>query len=64
MPNNLIKVSNPSVAEQLKALGFSYIKEFVNKSDVYVFMATDDLLAYLKQNYNKCDFFMTDKLHF
>lgn len=64
MKKNLIKVSNPSAAEKLKSLGFSYIKEQINKIDIYVFTTSSELLEVLNKNYNKSDFFFDNKLHF
>ena len=64
MPNNLIKISNLSVVEKLKSLGFSYIKERINKSDMFVFTASPEILEFLNKNYNKSDFFFDNKLHF
>ena len=64
MEKNLIKISSSSVAEKLKALGFSYIKEQINKTDIYVFTTSAELLNVLNKNYNKSDFFFDNKLHF
>lgn len=64
MSNNLIKLSNLSVANELKSLGFSYIKEQINKQDIFVFTYSPALLEFLNKNYSKSDFFFDNKLHF
>lgn len=60
----LIKMINPNKANQLAALGFSYITEQINNQKVFVFEATADIEKYLQSNFDKNDFIMESKLRF
>lgn len=61
---NLIKVLNPETAKELAGLGFSYIKEQINKQDVYIFQGTPELIAHMSKNYSNKDYIKENKLSF
>jgi len=64
MKQKLIKVINPNKANDLVALGFSYIKEKINNQDVYVFTESSEILKHLQSNFDKCDFMVENTLRF
>ena len=59
-----IKVVNPDVADYLASLGFSYIKEQINKQQVFNFQKNEQLLIMLNQKFSNKDFFIDSKLRF
>jgi len=61
---NLIKVLNPELANELVNLGFSYIKEQINSKDVFCFTFNKEILNYLQNNFNKRDFIFENTLKF
>ena len=62
--NSLIKVVKPDVAQKLSKSGFSYMKEKAQGKDVFVFVASPEIIAHLSSHYSREDFFMCDKLFF
>lgn len=62
--NNLYKVVDPKVFKQLNKMGFNYITEKLNGRDVFVFMKTPELEAYVLKNFANGEVFSSNKLHF
>lgn len=65
MEKNLIKVLNQDKANLLIAKGFKYITETVNGNQtVYSFFVSEELLSYANKNFDKRDFFLSNKVTF
>ena len=62
---NLIKVLNQDKANQLIIKGFKYITETVNGNQtIYSFFVSEELLSYVNKNFDKRDFFLSNKMTF
>lgn len=61
---NLIKVVNPDVANELVALGFSYIEEQINNQKIYAFTENNEIKAILNRKFSVTDFFVDNKIRF
>lgn len=61
---NFIKIVNPDVAEKLVTEGFSNMKETVSGNQVYVFPATQELLAFINKTFSMADYAVDTKLTF
>ena len=62
---NLIKVLNQDKAQELINLGFKYITETVNGTQtIYSFFVSEELLSYVNKNFDKRDFFLSNKMTF
>ena len=62
---NLIKVLNQDKANQLIIKGFKYITETVNENQtIYSFFVSEELLSYVNKNFDKRDFFLSNKMTF
>ncbi len=58
--NNFIKVQDPSLAEQLAKLGFSYIKE----SDCFAFLYDKELAKFFGDKFSEFPAVCESKLRF
>jgi hypothetical protein len=61
---NLIKIVNPNKAKELMNLGFTYTKEKLEDKDIYVFIQSDEIYKYLKNNFSKQDYFIDKRMNF
>lgn len=61
---NLIKVLNRDKSQELIDLGFKYIEETVNHEKICSFFISEELLTYLNENFDKRDFFLSNKINF
>ena len=62
---NFIKVLNQDKANQLIIKGFKYITETVNGNQtIYSFFVSEELLSYVNKNFDKRDFFLSNKMTF
>ena len=59
-----IKMLDPVTAEKLAEMGFCYIKEQINKQDVYCFRAEPELLEILNNQYSDKQYFTESILRF
>ena len=60
----LIKVLNPSKADELAKLGFNYTTENQGDSTIHVFFESEDLLKILQSNFSKKDYFIDKTMNF
>lgn len=60
----LIKVLNPSKADELAKLGFNYTTENQGDKTIRVFFESDDLLKILQSNFSKKDYFIDKTMNF
>ena len=62
---NFIKGLNQDKANQLIIKGFKYITETVNGNQtIYSFFVSEELLSYVNKNFDKRDFFLSNKMTF
>ena len=62
---NFIKVLNQDKANQLIIKGFKYITETVSGNQtIYSFFVSEELLSYVNKNFDKRDFFLSNKMTF
>lgn len=64
MAKNLIKVFDPKKAEELQKIGFEYMLDSIGDTQVYAFCVTEEILRYLKSNFNQNDFLLDNALRF
>lgn len=64
MDKKLIKVFDQEKAQELINLGYKYISETMNRQTVYSFFTSEDLIVYINKNFNKGDYFYSDKITF
>lgn len=64
MGNTLIKILDSEVALMLKESGFSFMKEQINGTDVYVFQNTQELVNLLESSFSSKDTVLDKKLSF
>ncbi len=62
--NNLIKILDKEAAEVLYRSGFSYVKEKLNKKDIYVFVMSPELLKIISLKFSDTPIIMENKLRF
>jgi hypothetical protein len=60
----MIKIFNPKVKDELMAMGFKYIKEQVNRQDVYSFFATAEIIKILKEKYSQDEYHVDEVIYF
>jgi hypothetical protein len=61
---SMIKVLNQEKANQLAILGFKYVLETVNGESVCSFFMSEKIMDYINSNFDKKDFFLTNKITF
>jgi hypothetical protein len=61
---NTINILDKSIADELLAKGFHYIKQKINDNDVYCFVNTPELSNLIQSNYLKQDFFISKFMNF
>lgn len=59
-----IKMLDPIQARRLAGMGFCYIKEQINKQDVYCFRAEPELLEILSNQFSDKQYFTESILRF
>lgn len=60
----LVKIFSPETANKLAELGFSYVKERLNNTDVFCFQLSDELMKELKKNYSNNMYIIDRRLRF
>ena len=60
----LLKVFNSDVAASLESMGFTYMKEYINKEPVFVFAVPVSVLDKIKGQFDAKDFFIENTLRF
>lgn len=60
----LVKVLNSKAAEKIVALGYSYMNEYHEDKEVWVFVLDEKIEEYLHQNYSLSDYAIDNRLHF
>ena len=54
-----------SKVKEVRNLGFKYITETVNGNQtIYSFFVSEELLSYVNKNFDKRDFFLSNKMTF
>ena len=61
---NFIKVLNQDKANQLIIKGFKYTTETMNGKTIHSFFVSEELLSYVNKNFDKRDFFLSNKMTF
>lgn len=61
---NFIKVFDPEKAEMLISLGYKYTLETVNGKTAYSFSMSEELMKYIRDNFARNDFLLSNKLSF
>lgn len=64
MCNTFIKILDSEIAHMLKKSGFSFMKEQINGTDVYVFQNTQELVNLLESSFSSKDAVLDNKLNF